>query len=307
MDNHSDRDRLLSRRRLLAGAAIAGAAALLPAAEPQPEAGRRRSKLIGFSKPFQSAGPTETADIVAQIGWDGIECPVRPKGQIEPERVEDELPKFVEALKKVGREVVMITTAIKEVNPLAEKVLRTASKLGIRRYRLGFWTYSAAEPIEGQIANIRAAMRDLAALNKELGLCGGHQNHSGANYFGAPLWDLHESLQGFDPKQLGVCFDIGHATIEGGLSWPLEARLLRPFYAVVYVKDFVWHKGPQGWDVQWRPLGEGMVDRRFFQTLKQTGYDGPISQHHEYEVGSGPAMIQAMKNDLDVLRRWMDG
>ena len=39
-------------------------------------------KIIGFSKPFQTDGPAETADIVAEVGWDGIECPVRPKGQI---------------------------------------------------------------------------------------------------------------------------------------------------------------------------------------------------------------------------------
>ena len=39
------------------------------------------------------------AELVAEVGWDGIECPVRSKGQVEPERVEEDLPKMVEALR----------------------------------------------------------------------------------------------------------------------------------------------------------------------------------------------------------------
>ena len=104
---------------------------------------------------------------------------------------------------------------------------------------------------------------------------------------------------------MGTCFDIGHATIEGGLSWPIEARLMRPFYTAVFVKDFVWQKGPKGWRAEWCPLGDGMVHAEFFKTLKKSGYDGPISQHHEYELGKGAEMIQAMKKDLAVLKQWL--
>lgn len=296
----------LSRREFLSRTAATGAAISLLGAEawakPEPKPG---IKIIGFSKPFQTASPTETADIVAEIGWDGIECPVRPKGQVEPERVEEDLPKLVEALQRVGREVTLLSTGIKEVNPLTEKVLRTASKLGIKRYRFAFWTYKTNQPIPPQVAEIRAAMRDLAALNKELGLCGAHQNHSGPAYFGAPIWDIYDVIKDFDPQHLGTCFDIGHATIEGGLSWPIQARLMRPYYAAVFLKDAFWQKGEKGWRPEWCPLGEGIVDPKFFQTLKQSGYDGPISQHHEYEVGTGAAMIKAMQRDLEVLRKWL--
>ena len=219
----------LSRRGFLSTVAAAGAATAVLGAEGRAEPENPpASKIIGFTKPFQTAGPAETADIVAEIGWDGIECPVRPKGQIEPERVEDDLPKMAEALRKVGREVTLLTTGIRAVNPLTEKVLRTASKLGIRRYRLAFWSYSPDRPIPDQIAEVRAASRELAALNKELGICGGHQNHSGSNCFGAPIWDIHEAIRDCDPRYMGICFDIGHATIEGGLAWPIHARLMRP-------------------------------------------------------------------------------
>jgi len=264
-----------------------------------------RCPIVGFTKPFQTASAERTAEIVSEIGWDGIECPVRPKGQIEPERVEEELPRLAEALRGAGREIAILSTGIKSLDPLAEKVLRTASKLGIRRYRLGFWHYNTQQSLEQQIAEIRSAMRDLAALNKELGLHGAHQNHSGVNYFGAPIWDIHQAVQEYNGDQFGICFDIGHATIEGGLSWPIQARLMRPYYMSVFVKDFRWNKSSKGWKAEWCPLGEGMVQREFFQMLKQTGYSGPICQHHEYELGTGAAMIAAMKKDLEVLKSWM--
>ena len=296
----------LSRRQFLSG--LAASSAVISVFGVDALAAQHTNspcKIIGFTKPFQTASPAEIADIVAEVGWDGVECPVRPKGQIEPERVEEQLPRLVEALRKVGREVTLISTSIKKVSPLTEKVLRTASNLGIRRYRMAFWNYSADKPIPDQVAEIRAAMRDLAAINKELDLCGAHQNHSGAAYFGAPIWDIYESIKDYDPNHLGICFDIGHATIEGGLSWPIEAQLMRPFYTAVFVKDFVWKKSEKGWNVEWCPLGEGAVDPKFFGMLKQSGYNRPISQHHEYEVGTGAAMIAAMKKDLDVLKQWL--
>ncbi len=115
-----------------------------------------------------------------KIGWDGIECPVRPKGQIEPERAPDELPRLVEALKKRGKELTIMTTAITSVSqPHTEQLLRTVAKLGIRRYRLGFLKYDLTRSIADQLTEIGARLRDLAAFNMELGLQGGFQNHSG--------------------------------------------------------------------------------------------------------------------------------
>jgi sugar phosphate isomerase/epimerase len=305
MDTFPER-RPVSRRDFLARTVSVGAAVSLPgpsclAAGQSPS----RSKIIAFSKPFQTATASETADIVAEIGWDGIECPVRSKGQIEPERVAEDLPRMVEALRKVGREVSLISTDIKAVDPLAEKVLRTASRLGIRRYRLAFWKYSADKPIADQIAEVRAATRDVAALNKELDICGSHQNHSGADRFGASVWDIYEVVKDCDPRYLGVCFDIGHARIEGGLSWPIRARLVRPFLTAVFVKDFTWQRGAKGWKPEWCPLGSGMLPPEFFRTLRDSAYSGPISQHFEYQVGRGAAMIQAMKKDLARLKQWL--
>jgi sugar phosphate isomerase/epimerase len=268
---------------------------------------RARWKIIAFSKPFIQLSFDDTADLVADVGWDGIECPVRKAStHVQPDRVEEDLPKMVAALQKRGREVTMITTDIVGVDPSAERILRTAVKLGIRQYRLGPIRYVANRSLPQQLQEIKAQFRDLAQLNKTLGILGGIQNHSGADYFAAPVWDAVQTIEGLDPAAMGIAFDIGHATLEGGLSWPIQARLAEPRYTVVYVKDFRWEKQDKGWTSVWCPLGSGMVNKRFFATLAKSSYAGPIGQHHEYDLGKTPAEnIAHYKEDLGVLRGWL--
>ena len=293
---------LLSRRRFIRsalGAASVAPAVRLSAARPSPP-------IIAFSKPFQHLGHEDCADFVADVGWDGIECPVRPKGQVEPERAADELPALVEALKRRGKAVLIGTTNITSVDtPHAERVLRALAAAGVRRYRMGYWKYSDRTPMERQFSEIRAQLKDLVEMSAGLGLQGGYQNHSGRQYVGAPVWDLHQLLQGVDPRSLGIIFDIGHATVEGGYSWPIEARLARPRLTAVYVKDFTWGRTEKGWKARWCPLGQGMVDRRFFEPLLKEGYAGPVSQHHEYETDSPEAMRRLMREDLKTLKGWL--
>ena len=262
--------------------------------------------IIGFTKPFQSMSFDHTADTVAEIGWDGIECPVRPKGQIEPERAPDELPKLVDALKKRGKEVTLLATAITSVSePHTEKVLRTAAKLGIKRYRLGSPKYDLKKSIANQLDEIAPRLRDLAALNKDLGLQAGFQNHSGVDYVGAPVWDLWTMIKDLDPRHMGVCFDIGHATVEGGSSWPIEARLMQRHFTAIFTKDFYWERTERGWRDKWVPLGDGMVNPSFFRWLKTTDFSGPICIHTEYDHGQGRPMIANMQKDLKVLQSWL--
>jgi sugar phosphate isomerase/epimerase len=299
---------VLSRRQFvekcaLSTAAITAAGGLSAFAQtPKP-----RFKIIAFSKPFAHLNFDETADLVAEVGWDGIECPVRTKaGQIAPEKIEEDLPKMVEALKKRGKEVTIVTTEITKIDPLAEKILRTAARLGIKKYRFGFARYTKDKSIPDTVSEVGAALKDLAALNHELGIQGGWQNHSGADYVGAPIWDIWTMIKDLDPHTIGICFDIGHATLEGGLSWPIQARLMEPFYVAVFLKDFRWEKTDKGWQPRWCNFGEGTVQKSFVANLTNLSFAGPLCQHHEYkELGTGKEMVANMKKDLATLRAWL--
>jgi sugar phosphate isomerase/epimerase len=294
----SRRDFLLQTVMAASALSLGGSASAQPAKPKYP--------IIAFSKPFQQLSAAETAAFVAEVGWDGIECPVRPKGQIEPEKAPDELPKLAEAMRKQKLDVYILTTAITSMKtPHTETVLRTASKLGIKRIRLGFWKYPKDKAPADYLKEIAPDLKDIADACKSLGLQAGFQNHSGKDYVGAPIWDVFSMIKELDPKSIGMCFDIGHATIEGGLSWPIEARLIEPYYTAVFVKDFFWKKDEKAWKMTWCNLGDGMVNKSFFDNLKKSNYSGPISQHHEYEMGDQKQMLAHMQKDLKVLKEWL--
>jgi sugar phosphate isomerase/epimerase len=296
----------LSRRDFLGRAAVLGAAAAIAPKALAADVAAKQFPIIAFTKPFRTLNALQTAELVADVGWDGVELPVRAKdGQFTAEAAESELPKFVEALHARGREVTIVTTDIVSLTPSAEKLLRLAGKLGIKRYRLGFFSYAKNKPIPEQLNEVRARLRDLVSLNQELGLKAGFQNHSGNGYVGAPVWDIWEIIREFDSRAIGYCFDIGHATIEGGLSWPTNFRLAQPWLTAVFVKDFQWQKTAAGWKSVWCPLGQGMVNRNFFAMLKATPYRGPICQHHEYELGDARSALEHYKRDLATLRQWL--
>ena len=285
-----------------AGAAAAGSAPV-PGREPV-----ARNPIIGFTKPFADRSFAETADLVAEVGWDGVEVAVRPgkSTHIAPERVADDLPRLVEELRRRDRELSLVTTGVVRVDESAEQVLRTVAAVGCRRVRLGFVRYPPGVPPAKLLAECRGPFGEIAALCRELGLQAGYQNHSGADFFGAPVWDLWDVIRDLDPAHIGACFDIGHATVEGGMAWPLHARLMADRLVAVFVKDFAWERTPAGQRASWCPLGEGVVDRSFFTWLRGTGYAGPISQHHEYPgLGAGAEMVAAFKRDLAVLRDWL--
>jgi sugar phosphate isomerase/epimerase len=298
----------LTRRDFLATTALTGLAlASGPVSTLAQAAPQRRFKIAGISKVFQDLDFEKFADAVAEVGWDGIECQVHPKGQVKPERAPDDLPRLAEALKKRGKEIALIGTDIHNAaEPHAEKVLRTAAKLGIQRYRLGTWAYARERPVLDTLKEIQAELRDLVALNKELGLNAGFQNHSNEFHVGVAVWDVWTIIKDLDLKHIGIYFDVSHAIVGAGRSWPVQARMMEPYYTAVIVKDFTVQVANKKWDVQRAALGEGMLDKPFFQSLKQSSYAGPISLHDEYERGVSKEKIAGMQKDLRVLKSWLE-
>ncbi len=291
-----------SRRQFIGHSATALAASSRAWAG-QGTAATPRFEICAFVKFLQSLSYQKLADTIKQLGFAGIEATVREGGQVLPKRVEEDLPRLVEALKQRGLAVTVMASSVNSVDqPLTEKVLRTAARLGIKRYRMAYFRYQAGKSVVQQLRELKPVIRDLVALNRELGLTAVYQNHAGARFVGAPLWDLYELIKDHSPKQIAAAFDIRHATVEGGLAWPLHFDLLLPHLGAIYVKDFRWLEG-QSAPVN-VPLGQGRVDPRFFQVLKGSPFRGPISLHVEYLPKAGiPENITALRRDLATLRQ----
>lgn len=292
----------VSRRKFLKQAGLA--TAVLTGASLTTLAAEKPYPVAAFEKALQHLPPVQMADMLAELGFMGVATPVRPKGRVLPERVEEDLPKLVEVLSKRKLEVTELTTDINDASaPLAQRVLRTAAKLGLKRYRMGPWKYDLKKPIVEQVEAKRPVVKDLAALNKELGLSAVYQLHSGANYFGAAIWDIYELFKEYDPKQLAIAFDIRHATVEGGTVWELNFNLIKSHLGLVYAKDFMW----QGKKAQNVPLGEGMVNPKFYQMVKASGYSQPVLLHVEYPLPEDiKSLREAYRKDLATLRGYME-
>jgi L-ribulose-5-phosphate 3-epimerase len=302
----------LSRREFIARTLAASSAATLcgGSALPVIADGTPASPIVVFSKVYQELKLSfdDAAAVTAEAGIDGIDCPVRPGGEVMPEQVTGELPRYAAALRKRGLQLPLLTTAITNVSSShAEDILRTAKKLGVQYYRLGFIIKQPDAPEGKQVREFKAQLKDLAALSKQVGIGAIMQNHSpaGQTYVGGDLTELYEIVKNFDPAQIGVAFDIGHALVVHGDGWRQQFEKLKSHLKIVYVKDV--KRGGS-----WVPFGTGDIGSTgYFKLLKQMGYRAPVSLHIEFDWTDGgksktrPALVKALQESAQVLRRWL--
>ena len=302
----------LSRR-----AALLASLALLPLRAAN---AKRNLKVAIFSKHLQFLQGADLAHAVAEMGFDGIDVTVRGGGHVEPARAAEDLPPLVSLIRQQGLEVPMVTTDIVDAaSPHARIVLQTLAGLGIRYYRWGGFKYSDDQPFAGQIEGLHQRSAQLAELNSKYKVCAIYHTHSGVDLVGAPVWDIFEILKDLDPNSVAINYDVGHATVEGGLGgWMDSFRLAQSYIRGVAFKDFVWQRGANNdWEPAWVPLGQGMV--RFptlCSLLAQTAFDGPVQLHFEYPLGgadggkrqltmSRAEVLSDMRRDLKQLRTYL--
>jgi sugar phosphate isomerase/epimerase len=301
--------RSFSRREFLAKTALT-TAGLSASSIVSGAAAPTRQPVVIFSKIYQSLNLNfeDSASLTAEASLNGVDSPVRPGGEILPEKAADDLPRYAEVLRKHSLGLPLLTTAIlSPSSPNAEEILRTAKKLGVQFYRAGFVDRHADQPVKAQIADVRAKFKDLAAMNKEIGIGAIVQNHSpsGHGYLGGDLTELIEILAGFDPSQIGAAFDIGHALKVHGDGWCSHFEKLKSHLRVAYIKDTS-QKG------SWVPFGQGEVGKiGYFKLLREIGYNAPLCMHIEFDWSNQgkdktrSALLKAVKESAGVLKKWL--
>ncbi|MBT34475.1 MAG: endonuclease [Thalassobius sp.] len=239
-----------------------------------------------FSKHLQFLNYNEMAEAAAEMGFAGLDITVRPNGHVLPENAKKDLPKAVKAIKDAGLKATTITTAISSADePYTKDILETASDLGINYYRSNWLHYSEEISIPKAMQSFQTQIKKLSELNKQTGIIGAYQNHSG-RYVGAAIWEVWELLKDSNPHSMGCQYDIRHATVEGGKSWQTGLRLIAPKIKTIVLKDFKWMQTDKGWEAVNVPIGEGMVNfTEYFSLLKKYNIQVPVSLHMEYDLG----------------------
>jgi L-ribulose-5-phosphate 3-epimerase len=271
-------------------------------------------KVNVFSKHLHFLNYKDMTEAAKELGFDGIDLTIRPKGHVLPEKVETDLPLAVEAMKKMGFTPNMFCTAVEDAaNPVDKKLLETAARLGFRYYRMNWYRYSDQKSIPELLKDYQVKMAGLSSLNEKLGLVGCYQNHAG-RMVGASMFEVWELLQKTNPKTMGAQYDIRHATVEGGLSWQTGLNLIKPHIRTIVLKDFIWEKTNGKWAPTNVPFGEGMVDfKTYFRFLKDNQIDVPVCLHFEYPLGGADkgedkitvdkkVVFDAMRRDLQKVK-----
>ena len=333
----------ISRRSLLMGAAMAGALQAIgpeftkaEAAGPAPAPNPGNLKVSVFSKHLEWLSVPEAAEAAEGMGFDAIDLTVRAGGHVEPARAATDLPVAVKAIRAAGLDVSMITTDITpDTIASAETVLKTASGLGIHHYRWGGLKYDPVKPIAAQVEALRPRARALADLNRRAQCCGMYHTHSGPGMVGACIWDVWLMFRDLDPQWMGVNYDIGHATVEGGYGgWIATSKLVKDSMRGIALKDFSWQRNGKGtthpdpYDKSlgvegtvvphWCAIDSGMVRfDSFFEIIKAQGFSGPVQLHFEYPLGGAEngkktltlpreQVLGSMRADLNAVRAHMN-
>ncbi len=328
MNRISDKARtwqVAGRRDFFKSALALGAAAWLApkkayAANSTPLA---RPSINVFSKNLQWLGLDEMAATVARLGFDGIELTVRRGGHIEPAKAVEQLPLAVHAARRHGTTISTIITDITDADhPLSEPILKTASELGIRRYRLGYMRYNETEPLKEQLASIARRFRGLVDLNRRYRIHGGYHNHGGRT-FGQAVWDTWSVIENLDSDWIGFQYDPDNAYVRWD-GWKEGARLAAPRTRMISIKTWAewsmpaWsrntevvngnhkHLIPTARDYQW-----------YFNLLHQSAFAGTINVGFEYLPGGAGAgkkqlsgitpeqVLEAMRTHLATLKRML--
>ncbi len=268
-----------------------------------------------FSKHLQFLDYPEMAKMAAEIGFDGVDLTVRPKGHVLPGRVKQDLPVAVEAMDKAGLAPIMMASGVNDpLDPVQQTVLKTAASLGMKYYRMAYFRYTKDGSIPDDLKTFKKQAQALGEINSELGLMGCYQNHAG-NYVGASMFELYEIFKDADNQSTGLQYDIRHATVEGGRSWETGLRLVHQRIKTIALKDFRWEQRDGKWETVNVPMGEGMVDfKRYFALLKQYQVEVPATLHLEYPIGgaehgarelegSPDQVYNAMRKDLEFVHR----
>ena len=186
-----------------------------------------------FTKPWKMT-PLETlCEFVHGLGFDGIELPVRPVYQVEPEAILKDLPQAVRTLAASGVKIFSIAACAESGVP----IIRICLDLPAPSYRESETLW-------------RKQWDALVPLLDRYGVTLGIQNHSGRSVSNAS--GLRSLLQGYDPKHIAAVWDAVHTALQGEEP-EIALDIICPHLCMVNLKNVYWQRlnGPEAEVAQW--------------------------------------------------------
>ncbi|MGD9494790.1 MAG: sugar phosphate isomerase/epimerase family protein [Armatimonadota bacterium] len=245
-----------------------------------------------FTKPWKTMPLPDLARHVSELGFTGVELPVRPEFQVEPEAVAQGLPEAARIFADHG-------VAIESVaGPTDEATIAACAEVGVPIIRvclpIGEEGYLATE------ARYRREFEALAPTLAQYGVAVGIQNHCN-NQVGSCL-GVMRIIGDLPPEQLCVVWDPAHNVLAGEI--PEQAiDICWSHLRMVNLKSPWWMRtnGPESASAQWRLMWttgrQGLAPwPRVAAVLKARGWTGPVCFTAEYS--DHDAVDRAVVDDL---------
>jgi sugar phosphate isomerase/epimerase len=165
--------------------------------------------------------------------------------------------------------------------------------------------------MQQNLDEIKRGFESLEKLARKTGVKACYQNHSTYNpkieLFGSVVWDLVRILEDFDPKYVGVQYDVMHAQAETGPSWMHSVGIVAPWIDILCLKDFWFEpdkKNPKMWRRHLCPAGEGIVPwTQYKGLLEQYSLRPRYTVHFDYPFPTDEkGAIRCATSDLKFYR-----
>ena len=260
-------------------------------------------RFVYFTKLLQDLDIPELIQFCHQAGVDGVDLAVRPGHPVHPENVVKALPAAAAAFKAQGKVIGLVTAPADMTDPAspqARAIFEACSIAGVPAVKIGYFPYRGHFDIE--LCEARARMASFARLAEQTRVKACYHTHSGG-YLGNNAAGLRLLLADLNPHHVGAFLDTGHLAVGGG-PIRMEIDMIRPWFSLLAIKDVLWQRREDRWELRVVPVGEGMVRwPEVAAGLKAAGFRGTVSLHGEYETSDRAERLRLAKLELERLRQ----
>lgn len=254
-----------------------------------------------FTKPWKNHSATELADLVARLGFDAIEFPLRPGFQVDLEDLPASLGKLVAVLADRGVSIASVASAT--TRPVFEACAQYAIPL------IRIMVPVAPEGYLATRAIIRRRLDELVPLANEYGVRVGVQPHY--DDYIADSSELAQLLRDYDSSAIAAIWDAAHDGLarkhpDNALSLLWDDLAMVNFKNACYERADSSEADPGQWKIRFVEGPDGLCSWPAAAAyLRERQYTGPICLPAEYSDESD--LETKVARDLQYLRTLLRG
>jgi sugar phosphate isomerase/epimerase len=232
-----------------------------------------------FTKPWKQQSVDEIGRHISSLGFDGIEFPLRPGYQVEPQNAEKDLPKLAKQLGDYNLKIFSVASSTDE------HIFAGCVEAGIPVIRIMVNTDLKAGYL-ASIGKVREKLDNIIYLCRKYNVKVGIQHHYGPGVSNS--MELLHLISEYEPQYIGAIWDSAHSALAG--EEPEQGLdIVWSHLCMVNLKNAFYYRvnGPEAERAIWKRYfttgKQGLASwNRISDYLKSRNYEGVICLTAEY-------------------------